>query len=351
MAIENDATIETTFGGTDAEDLFFNHLTAGDKSLSEDGGDPEETPKNKKKPAPPTEETEEDKSGESPDEDTEDTEEDEAKETEEDSDHEDDKAKRKPNVIEDENTIVKVKQGDKEHEVSIKDLKRLYGQEAALTQKSQEVAAVRKQAEDNTTKAVTALDTMLKKAQERYKPYAEINYAALYKDPNISAEEITALQTEAAKAKADVDFFGQELDSTLKGAREQQAAQSRQAAQEAHKILSDPKTGIEGWSQPLYDDIRNYAVSSGIPADVINSVTDATQIKLLHKAMLYDKGQKAAAKTAKVVSTPNKVVKSPSVDAGKITKGKPADAMARLRRSGSTEDAEAAFLARMGSDD
>src|SRR5262249_47659052 len=47
-----------------------------------------------------------------------------------------------------EDAYAKVKVGDQELEVSVKDLKRLHGQEAALTRRSQEVAAERKATQD-----------------------------------------------------------------------------------------------------------------------------------------------------------------------------------------------------------
>jgi hypothetical protein len=341
MAIGNDATIETTMTGDNAESLFFNHLTDG-KSPSNDEGGTEET---KKKKAPVEPKDEGDEPGESPSDEPKDDEETQDEETGEEP-SENEEGERKPKFVDDEESIVKVKVGDTEHEVPVKDLKRLFGQEKALTQKSQEVTAERKTLQDKVAANVAALDVMLQRAKDRFAPYEKINFFALAKDPNISAEEINALQEEARKAKADVEFFGQELENTLKTAQKEQNERMVTAAQEAHKVLSNPETGIEGWSQPLYDDIRNYAVSQGVPADIINSVTDPVQIKLVHKAMLYDKGIKAAAKAAKVVTTPKKVIKSASVETTKPTKEKP-DAMLRLKRTGSTADAEDAFLSRI----
>ena len=46
-------------------------------------------------------------------------------------------------------TLIDILVDGETQQASIKDLKRLYGQEASLTRKSQEVAAQRKEAEDN----------------------------------------------------------------------------------------------------------------------------------------------------------------------------------------------------------
>lgn len=95
--------------------------------------------------------------------------------TEEESTDEDDSETEKKKYTDDDDTYTKIKVGDEEHEVSVKELKRLWGQEKALTQKSQEVAKQTKKAEEDTARALAALDVMVKRAQEASKPYREMN--------------------------------------------------------------------------------------------------------------------------------------------------------------------------------
>ena len=78
---------------------------------------------------------------------------------------------------------------------SIKDLKRLYGQEASLTRKSQEVAAQRKAAEDNIGKTDAILQRMVQKAEERYKPYSEVDMILASK--NLDDADFAQLRKEA----------------------------------------------------------------------------------------------------------------------------------------------------------
>ena len=61
------------------------------------------------------------------------------------------------------------------HRASVASLKRLFGQEQSLTCKSQAVAQQRKQAEDALQKTDAVLQAMLQKAEERYKPYSEVD--------------------------------------------------------------------------------------------------------------------------------------------------------------------------------
>jgi hypothetical protein len=82
---------------------------------------------------------------------------------------------------------VKVTEGDAVHEVPLKDLTRLYGQEAALTRKSQEVAELRKTAEA-AQKNLTALQVLIERAKEKADPFKKIDWMAVVEDPNISSK-------------------------------------------------------------------------------------------------------------------------------------------------------------------
>ena len=266
----------------------------------------------------------------------------------EDTDDEDEEGSSAKAKQSEDDVIVKIKVDGKELDVPVKDLKRLYGQEAALTRKSQEVAAQRKQIEEIGAKQTVALSTMLQRAQERAQPYAQIDFLALAKDPNISAEELTALRIEAQKSFEDVQFYTQELDGVYKQAQAQRQQALRQQAVEAVKVLADPKTGIEGWSETVYNDIRHFAISNGLNADVVNELTDPVAIKMLHKAMLFDKGQKALGTTKKIVKTQKKIMKSGSSETVAKSKPKAADdARNRLAKSGKVDDASDLFLAQL----
>lgn len=331
------AVIETV-GEYDAETAFLSRMTGAEKPPKENETDHEEDER-EPKAAEETEEPQEETPSDEPD--------DEEGEEDADGDDETDEEPKAKTKSEDD-VIVKIKVGDKEHEVPVKDLKRLFGQEAALTRKSQEVAAARTNIEQIGAKQTAALSAMITRAQARAQPYAQLDFLALAKDPNISGEELTALRNEAQKAFDDVNFYGQELDTVMKGAQAQRADTMRMAAIEAQKVLNDPAKGIEGWNQGMYNDIRSFAITNGLPTDMVNEITDPAIIKLLHKAMQFDRGQKALSKTSQVVKTPKKIIKSSSSEA--TTNLKPRSdqkATEALRRSGSVDDAADIFLARM----
>jgi acyl transferase domain-containing protein len=335
-ATRNSADTDTEISG--AEELLKRWKTGDTEDASkpsEDTSDDTEEPED-------TEEEPEDDEDQSED------------DSDEDSDDDDDsggetKSKPKQKVIieNDADAYVKAKIDGKEIEIKVADLTRLYGQEAALTRKSQETAELRKQSEATLARHQVGLEAMLKRAQDRWEPYSKINWIALTKDPDVSQEELSALHSEAQKVWSDVQFLQQGLDGVL----QQKQAQSRQElhrqGQEAWKYLSDPDTGIKGWDDKLYGDLKSFAVNHGLPKDTIESIVDPHVFKLLHKAYLYDKGQKATKETTKVTKTAKKIIKeTPEPVTKQVKKGASNKAEDKFRRSGSVDDATELLLSR-----
>jgi hypothetical protein len=263
----------------------------------------------------------------------------------EESEEDDDKPKKKVIIDNDADAYVKAKIDGKEVEIKVGDLTRLYGQEAALTRKSQETAELRKQSEVTLTKHQAGLEALAQRAQQRWEPYSQINWIALTKDPNVSQEELSALHEEAKKAWDDVQFLNGSLDALVKDKTQAHYKELQRQGQEAWKVLSDPDKGIKGWSEKLYGDLKSFAVSEGLPRETIETIVDPGVFKLLHKAYMYDKGQKASKETTKVTKTAKKIIKGTPEAVTKNVKGQNS-AEERFRRTGSVDDATEALLAR-----
>lgn len=288
----------------------------------------------------------------------EDNEAEEAVETEEESDedHQEDSEEateeedeeeesEKPKKVLDDEALVKIKVGDEELDVSVKDLKRLYGQEAALTRKSQEVAAKRKEAEAAALKASATLEKMYEKAAAKWEPYSKIDYLVAQKQ--LDAEAFAALRAEAQAAYEDFRFISEEADAFVKQTQAQQQQQLQEAAKEAVKVLRD---AIPDWSPKLYDQIREYAISTGMDAEVVNNLVDPVAIQLLHKARLFDESKKIV--TKKKVVQQKKVLKPTVTTSVKDVKGNaPAKQKAKLQVSGTVDDAADLFLSRWANAD
>lgn len=341
-AIPEDAAKELDGADVGADEFFRRMVQDADKPSEEEPEDEENTEEEEA-----TEEPDADDDASEPEDAPEDDESEEG--DEEESDDEPEEKSTKKTYVDSDDAVVKIKVDGEVVEASVKDLKRLYGQEASLTRKSQEVAEIKKRAEDTGAKYTAGLDALLQRAREQAAPYANLNFLALTKDPNVSPEELSALSDAANRAFDNVRYLEQELDGVVKGAQEQRQQQMMQQAREAVKVLSDPKTGIPGWNEKLYNDIRSFAVESGMDAQVVNEMVDPTAFKILHMAMQYQKGRTAINKTKKVDKTPKRIIKGTPEETIKQTKVAPKKAvMKRLATSGSIDDAADAFLAGWG---
>lgn len=252
---------------------------------------------------------------------------------EEDGDKEDDKR-----AVSDDDEVEVVVDGEAK-KVPVKDLKRLYGQEASLTRKSQEVAKLRKDAEESGARYTTAIQTLTSRAYEKWKPYSEIDY--LVAQTQLSPEEFAALRQEAQAAFNEYKYFTEELDGHMKAHQEEQVRETRKQATEAIKVLTEE---VPGWSNKLYDDIRFYGVSQGIPEADMNSIISPVAIKLIHKAMLYDNAKKVA--TEKKVKAPAKSLKATTKPA-RASSSSERDSLSKLRSTGNVYDAADVILQRM----
>lgn len=326
-AIHSDATEAEDHGEVDFDgaDAFLKNLTAADDERKRPSkGEPEageETPEEDHR----SEETEE-----------------EVEEAEEGTE----KPKADKSAVElGDDTTVKVKVNGEETEITLGDLKRLAGQEKALTQKSMEVAEARKAFEAKANHAAAVLQKQLERAQERFKPYEGLDYLKLSR--TLPEDQWDQLRRDALEAQQNVQFVQQELMGVQQAVNETRQAEMAKAAQEAVAVLQGPedKGGIAGWNQNLYNDIMGYAVTAGVPKEMAYSIVNPAAIRMMHKAMLFDRGKTAATtQIVKAKAAPAKVAK-PGAVAQQGSSSKADDARARLARTGSDDDAMGAFLA------
>ena len=279
--------------------------------------------------APEIDETDEDydlvEIDEDPEKETEETE-----DEDDDSDYEEDE---ESSTSLDDDAVVDIQVDGKTVQASVKDLKRLYGQEAALTRKSQETARQRKDAEDALNKTNLIMQRMLEKAEERWKPYSEVDMLVASK--SMDTEDFAQLRKEAQEAHDNLKFLSEEADAFYSSIQEQQKAANQEAAKQAITTL---KERIPDWSNSLYDDIRGYAVAQGLPEEQVNQYVDPVVIEILNKARLYDQGKRVAA--VKKKSPTKKVLRSkkaPEADRQRKA-AKQAETRKRLKSSGNDLD-------------
>lgn len=200
-------------------------------------------------------------------------------------------------------TMVEVVVSGETQQVSVGDLKRLAGQEKSLTQKSQEVSRLRKEAVESSEKSHLVLQKLIEKAEAEYKPYADVDMLVASK--TMADNDFAALRKEAQLAKANLDFLKEEADGFYRGLQQQQQKSMQEAATECVKTLQDE---LPNWSNQLYNDIRAYAVSHGLPQEQVDTFVDPNVIMLINKARMFDEGRKVA--TVKKKTPKKRVLKS-----------------------------------------
>lgn len=201
---------------------------------------------------------------------------------------------------------------------SVGSLKRLAGQEASLTRKSQETASKRKEADDAINKNHTVFQSLLAKAEEKYKPYSEVDM--LLASKTMEADDFALLRKEAQDAGNELKFLQEEADKFYQDVQAQNQKAMQDAAKEAVEVLQND---IPEWSNDLYNDIRSYAIEQGMDEAKVNTIVDPTAIKILHKARLFDQGKQVAT-VKKKTAAKKKVLRS--------TKAPEGDRVAKARR-------------------
>ncbi len=241
--------------------------------------------------------------------------------------------------------VVEIEVNGEKHAVPVKDLKRLWGQEAALTQKSQAVATARQQAEEFAAKYSIGLTKLLERAKERFAPFEKIDWEIAR--VHLSPDEVTQLRNMHNAFKADVDFLTNELDQAKESAVKEQQAAVKAQADACLKALTteDSPYFIKGFDENLYNEMRSFAASQGMSAQVMDNILDPVAFVILHKAMLYDRAQSAAA--TKLAKAPKNVNKTPT-NSRTVSPNAEASrrALEKLRTSGDVDDAANALLAK-----
>lgn len=228
----------------------------------------------------------------------------------------------------------------KEHRVSVKDLKRLFGQEASLTQKAQAIAAQRRTLDDHGLYMARILQTRYEAAQQKVAKYADVDLFKASRE--LEAEDFDALRAAKEGAEAELKALEIEGKEFVGRARQNRADGLRAQAKESLKVITK---AVPEWNDELYGKVTSYAVSQGMDPEAVNEIVDASAILMIHKAMKYDQAQsKKATVQKKIVKTPSKVMKNSDAPADRAL-AKMKSIKAKASASGDVDDVTALFLA------
>jgi hypothetical protein len=228
----------------------------------------------------------------------------------------------------------------KEHRVSVKDLKRLFGQEAALTQKAQAIAAQRRTLDDHGLYMAKILQTRYDAAKQKVAKYADVDLFKASRE--LDPEDFDALRAAKEGAESELKALEVEGQEFVHRARQTRVEHLRAQAKETLKVITK---AIPEWNDELYGKVTAYAVSQGMDPDTANEIVDASAILMMHKAMKYDQSQaKKATVQKKIVKTPAKVLKTSDAPADRAS-AKLKSIKAKASASGDVDDVTALFLA------
>ncbi len=240
---------------------------------------------------------------------------------------------------------IELKIGDAPRKLKTSELRALVERSETLTAKETAAVTAAEHAAAEGQKASTAVTRMLERAQARWEPYKDINLLVLAQ--RVDEGTLTAIQKDMQDAYNDVQFFQQELTALTEQTTQAQAATRQAAAAEALKVINtkDSPAHIPNFDQKLYGDMVNFATTLGLDQNAVMGITDPGALKLIHMAMQFAAGQKATSAVTPVVHKPKTTMKPASGKTPSNATDARSAAMAKLRRSGSEDDAVAAFLA------
>lgn len=211
------------------------------------------------------------------------------------------------------------------------------------TQKSQALAKEREELAVKVKQEVEA-------RKREYEAQLEVYKQAALKmaDPEVLSADLGKLAVEDPARAFQISLRRQELAQTLQAITNEQhkiAAQRQEEARanlqkQARQAVEVLQQEIPGYNNTVYGEILKYGVDQGFKPEEVSAITDATAIKVLWKAKQYD-ALKAKPVSGNRVTTVPKVAKpgtaeKPDANAEKLSEG-----MAKLKKSGRTEDAVA----------
>ena len=240
-----------------------------------------------------------------------------------------------------------VKINGEEVEVQLDELKNGYSRQADYTKKSQALAAERNSFEQDRdavllerqqyAQLLSALQTQLNTSDE---PVPDFD--RLYNEDPIEA---TRLEREWNKRQ----FAKQERFQAIQ-LEQQRVAQANQQyqTQAMQQVLSEevhrlpeviPEWKDESTAQTEREELRQYLLEAGVAEEELQSLVRANHIKVLRKAMLYDRGQSRIKKAAKKGNRSATVKPGSRQGQVKPSSRKVKNARQRLAKTGRLEDA------------
>lgn len=257
------------------------------------------------------------------------------------SEDDDVESEETPAKAADDEDEVTVPVNGKDMKVKVKDLKRLFGQEASLTQKSQALSEATRATEAQGIYLAKILDARLAQANAKVAKYAGVDLFKASRE--LEPADFDAIRGAQADAASELKLLQEEAAQFVSNAQNTRMEVLRGRAKAA---LVEISKSIPEWNDELYGKIRTYAVSQGLDRDSVNEIVDPGAILMMHKAMKFDAASaKTDSVTKKVIKSSKKVIKK-SDNPSDFVASRLKQVSAAAAKSGDVDDLADLYLAR-----
>lgn len=218
--------------------------------------------------------------------------------------------------------------------------------EAGSTRKFQEAASLREAAEKE-RQAVAEMQKITTETADLLADHRAVSRRLQQLESidiqSTDAETLTRLNAEYVQLNAAKQRIEAAYQEKVKSIRDQEAHAMVARQEHAEKVLTQR---IKGWGPELKKELAEYAVSRGAPAKALEGITEAWMVEILADAAYGRKMREHKTTVEKRVTTTQPTLKPGASAQTKPAVQKASAAMDTLKKTGSTQDAIAALLAR-----
>lgn len=235
--------------------------------------------------------------------------------------------------------------------IGLKDLKSGFLRQSDYTRKTQELAAQRKEVEAYARDAEAKANELVQQrfelvaldVEKRLQQYQDLDWKALSR---ANPADYTALRNDYEETVQEARTLQAEYEKIVESKSRHVEQQKLETAKHSYEVLSKE---IPNWGKDVYSDILSFAVQNGMPQDAASNIVDAPTLKMMYKAMMFDKSKTEISTKTKpnVVSSVTKVIKQKATkdtnenEAKNRTKGK---LVSQVKNSSSKLDKEASAI-------
>jgi len=236
--------------------------------------------------------------------------------------------------------------------VTLDELMNGYSRQSSFTKKSQALSEQRKEFENaqqqmaneyhqiqaERQQYVDSLQQVIEGSTANLEQYQSVDWERLkVEDPlqwSISRQEFADAQNKIQATKTQQAEAIQRAQSEFQQQHQVTLQQEHGKMVEAMPEWADAEKQVE-----IATGIRNYAVSQGFQKEELDSLSDHRSLLVLHKAMQFDRLQKADVKGKKLKGKPRVIRSGRGAEKKQTQKGLRAQKMKRLHETGHVDDA------------